>query len=157
MQNLLSPSSKDRGLPWGSIVAVTVLIAALLWGAKQPWFPVKLSFQIPELFKSAPEKEKKQEAGDSLSGYSAVYLDNGQEFYGKVEGKDGGYLVMTDAFYYQPWVRSLVPGNMRILKLGLEIHQPEDRVYISPSHVVMQERLKNDSKVVKAILKYKAE
>lgn len=158
MQNLLSQHSDGSGgFGWSRTLLLVAAVAALVFGSQQSWFPVKFSFKTPELLKMSTKQEDTSQDQVALSEYTAVYLDTDQVFYGKFKGESGDYVVLTDAFYYQPGVRSLIQGNIRIIKLGTEIHQPEDRVNITKSHITMRERLLNDSKVVKAILKYKAE
>jgi len=42
-----------------------------------------------------------------------------------------------------------------LLKLGNEVHGPEDQMEINREHVVFIEKLKTDGKVAKAIAAYK--
>lgn len=164
MQNLLMPRYR-------SISPVVLIVAVLsggviVWGAGQPWFPIKLSLNIPgqkaEFVspdkKSDDDSKKVDESIKNASGYIAVYLDSDQVFYGKPDKQEKQrYIVLSDAFYYQPGVRSPIPGNIRITKVGSELHKPIDAVHINRSHIVMVEQLTEESKVTQAILKYKAE
>lgn len=87
-------------------------------------------------------------------GYWAVYLDSGQVFYGRKDKSDKNYVVMSNVFYYHPAIKSTKSGNVRLVKVGTEIHQPQDFVYVNKVHIDRQEQLSNDSKVVKAIEQY---
>lgn len=92
---------------------------------------------------------------ENSSSFWAVYLDSGQIFYGKKDKQSQNYVTMSDVFYYQPGVRSPKPENIRIIKVGTEIHQPQDYIYINKQHIERQEQLTDDSIVVKAIEQYK--
>ena len=47
--------------------------------------------------------------------------------------------------------------ELSLVKLGNELHSPEDRMMINKDQVVFVEDLKNDSKVTDAITRYKQE
>lgn len=160
MQNLLA--SRQRSFSWLWGVVGLALGGALVWSASQPWFPIKLSLNIrlPKQYFISPQKDepsKKDKSTISSVGYTAVYLDTDQVFYGRLKQQSGQYLVLTDVFYYQPGIRAASPGSIRIIKLGTELHKPKDEVSINRSHIVTIEQLSEASKVTQAILKYKTE
>lgn len=126
----------------------------LIWGIKQPWSPLKIELNNQNtLVSPAGNKIEEKLAAVNGSDYWAVTLDNGQIFYGKLENGDP-YLVMTDVFYYRPGFQA-EKGKIRIVKVGTELHQPQEEVHINKSHVVAKEQLTLDSKVVNAIKNYK--
>lgn len=145
------------------------------WISQQSWSSVKLTLNVhlpkPSFISPISPKEKTDEGKKptmtptptptsepvTATGYSAVYLDTDQVFYGKLDRKSDRYLLLTDAFYYQPGLRSSAPGSIKILKVGTELHKPVDRVYINRLRVVMVEQLTEKSKIVDAIMRYKAE
>ncbi|HPF94969.1 MAG: hypothetical protein KC582_03050 [Candidatus Magasanikbacteria bacterium] len=97
--------------------------------------------------------------GDS---YQAVFLTNDQVYFGKLVSTRGSYK-LTDVYYLQ----SKQPvqaqgtevgseGDMALIKLGKELHGPEDWMLINREHVIFVEQLKSDSRVVQAIKKAKA-
>ncbi len=97
--------------------------------------------------------------------YQAVFLTNGQVYFGKVTKTDSSYVKLTDIYYLQvqqtvqPTDKSASSTNnqqVSLAKLGGELHGPEDVMYINRSQVLFWENLKNDGKVVKAIQDYKA-
>ena len=47
-------------------------------------------------------------------------------------------------------------SNISLVKLGNEIHGPEDAMYINKSSVMFWENLKSSGQVVKAIQQYQA-
>lgn len=95
--------------------------------------------------------------------YQAVFLTNGQVYFGKVSDINGGYVKLTDIYYLQvqqsvqPDSKSSSNNNSQVslAKLGSELHGPEDAMYISRQQVLFWENLKNDGKVVQAINSYK--
>lgn len=101
--------------------------------------------------------------------YQAVFLDNGQVYFGRLSGVNNEYLKLTDIFYLQV-EQQIQPdqekasGNtgdsadqtqIRLAKLGNELHGPEDTMYVLRSKVVFWENLKNDGDVVEAITTFK--
>lgn len=106
----------------------------------------------------------------SLSGYSedwqAVFLSNGQVYFGKVTAQNKVELVLKDIYYLQV-TRPLQQtaegeqqanpqGELSLVKLGNELHGPTDAMVINSDHVLFVEDLKDDSNVVQAIVNYKS-
>jgi|JI8StandDraft_1071087.scaffolds.fasta_scaffold11765_3 hypothetical protein len=96
------------------------------------------------------------------NSYQAVFLTNGQVYFGKLVSTRGSYK-LTDVYYLQSKqpVQSQgadagAEGDMALIKLGNELHGPEDWMLINRQHVVFVEQLKGDSRVVQAINKAKA-
>jgi hypothetical protein len=94
--------------------------------------------------------------------YQAVFLTNGQVYFGKVSNVNSSYVKLTDIFYLQVQ-QSVQPSSsdksnqsqVSLAKLGSELHGPEDSMFISRQQVLFWENLKNDGKVVQAINSYK--
>jgi hypothetical protein len=103
-------------------------------------------------------------AGVKGGQYQAVFLTNGQVYFGKVSDINGGYVKLSDIYYLQVQ-QSVQPtdkaktdnsgSQVSLAKLGSELHGPEDNMYISRQQVLFWENLKNDGKVVQAINSYK--
>jgi len=106
----------------------------------------------------------------SLSGYKedwqAVFLTNGQVYFGQVEKHNKVELVLNEIYYLQV-TRPLQQtqegeqqpnpqGELSLVKLGNELHGPTDAMTINRDHVLFVEDLKEDSNVVQAIANYKA-
>lgn len=97
------------------------------------------------------------EQGTIVSGeYQAVFLDNGQVYFGKLEKTRDTFYTLTDVFYLQSNVAVEQASNLSLTKLGSEAHGPEDRMQINADHILFIENMKNDSKVVQAIEDYKS-
>jgi len=93
--------------------------------------------------------------GQIASGeYQAVFLDNGQVYFGKLDQSDEDFFVLTNVFYLQSGVAVTETASLSLTKLGAEAHGPEDRMKINVDHILFIEDMKSDSKVVKAIQQY---
>jgi hypothetical protein len=95
--------------------------------------------------------------------FQAVFLTNGQVYFGKFTSINNQYVVLTDIYYLQ--VQQAVQPksgssssssnqSVSLAKLGGELHGPEDQMFINRDQVLFWENLKNSGKVVQAILKY---
>lgn len=97
--------------------------------------------------------------------YQAVFFTNGQVYFGKLQLVNSEYMKLTDIFYLQTQSTEATDtknpqqtssqGNPTLIKLGDELHGPEDAMIISKDQVLFYENLKNDGKVAKSIEKYK--
>lgn len=93
--------------------------------------------------------------------YQAVFLDNGQAYFGMMErGHARGFVRLTDVYYLDyrqdPQDAALQAADLQLLKLGGEVHGPEDAMEINRDHVLYVETLRGDSKIVQAIAEYAA-
>lgn len=120
-------------------LAVFLAIAATAWG----------SFQAKSLVNE--------------DQFQAVFLDNGQVYFGKLSDVNGEYVRLTNIFYLQV-EQQIQPDQddpntpddgaspqISLAKLGNELHGPEDVMYIQRSKVVFWENLKSEGQVVQAI------
>jgi hypothetical protein len=100
------------------------------------------------------------------SGYEAVFLTNGQVYFGKLVNPNADYLTLNDIYYLQVGPQqgsgtaaqstSTAQQQISLVKLGNELHGPVDQMHISRAQVLFYEDLKSDGQVVKAILQDKA-
>lgn len=99
--------------------------------------------------------------------WQAVFLDNGQVYFGKLSIDDDFYVLRS--IYYLQAEETTIPGvtgvagpadnqlqvpkkqNTRLIKFGNELHGPEDEMFIERTKVLFWENMKDDSNVVKAI------
>lgn len=95
--------------------------------------------------------------------YQALFLTNGQVYFGKLKTLNGGYMKLTDIYYLQakttassenPQETSDSTSDVQLIKLGNEIHGPSDEMIISKDQILFFENLKKDSKVAESISKY---
>jgi hypothetical protein len=141
---------KDKkGLPKLKLIAilvgVLVVLAAAFWWMNQQ---SNIAGQIDK------------------SKYQAVFFTNGQVYFGKLSRIDGDFYKLTDIFYIQEGQKaasdsdnpqatetSQQGANPQLIKLGNEIHGPEDAMIINRDQVLFFENLKTDGKVSDVILK----
>ncbi len=92
--------------------------------------------------------------------FQAVFLTNGQVYFGKLSGLGGSYATLSDVYYIQSGAQQGAAGaspapsaqpNLSLVQLGQEIHGPEKQMQIAASQIVFWEDLKDDGKVVQAI------
>lgn len=100
--------------------------------------------------------------------YQAVFFTNGQVYFGKLNSSNTDYMNLTDIYYLQnqsteqaaegqnPQETATEQNGVQLIKLGDEIHGPEDKMIISKDQVLFYENLKTDGKVAKSIEQYKA-
>lgn len=90
----------------------------------------------------------------------AVFLNNGQVYFGKIGDLNKDYLSMTDIYYLRV-NQQVQPGqqanqnDVSLAKLGCELHGPEDRMVVNRAQVVFWENLKTDGQVADAVKKFK--
>ena len=100
----------------------------------------------------------------SESPYQAVFLTNGQVYFGQASNLNANYVNLKDVYYLQvSQVLQPVQGktesqpqqSISLAKLGVsELHKPKDEMKINRAHVVFIEDLDDDSQVVQAIRAY---
>lgn len=100
----------------------------------------------------------KKGESENVSDYSAVFLDNGQVYFGKIKSCwRGKWLELSDVYYFQTKDAAAGQGqnlgnqDVALVKLGSELHGPTEAMKINRQHVLFTEDLTPDSKVVKAI------
>jgi len=89
--------------------------------------------------------------------YQAVFMDNGQTFFGKVENAGSAYPKISDVFYIQREVNRETGEVKNILvKRGSEWHAPEYMI-INAQHIVAIEPVAANSRVAQLIKEAKAQ
>lgn len=111
------------------------------------------------------------------SGYAAVFLDNGQVYFGRLSGFGGDRPVLRDVYYLR-LSQSLQDSalakdvdskanvaasknaaaaqpELTLIKLGNELHGPVDELQLNPNHTIFVEDLRKDGKITLAIDNYR--
>lgn len=97
------------------------------------------------------------------SKYQAVFLTNGQSYFGKLQPAGGSYMELTNIFYLQTKATDTTAAQqatpdttaqVQLVKLGDEIHGPSDQMIIDKSQILFFENLKSDGKVAQSIAAY---
>jgi hypothetical protein len=90
------------------------------------------------------------------TGRQAVFLTNGQVYFGHLTKTDSNFLTLEDVYYLQEQQGLLQSGQgsnnkVNVIKLGAELHAPEDKMSINREHVLFYETMKPDSRINQAI------
>lgn len=97
---------------------------------------------------------------DSLSSsinrseYQAVFLTNGQVFFGKLTVPGGNYYDLRHVYYLASGARSKTgQGSLTIQKLTNDIHGPEDLVVLNQRQVLYVENLRPNGRAAQILEK----
>ena len=87
--------------------------------------------------------------------WQVVFLNNGQVYFGHLKNLRRDYVSLENIYYLRA-AQSLQPSQqnsqqINLVKLGDEIHGPEDTLYISKNQISFWENLRKDSQVVRII------
>jgi hypothetical protein len=129
----------------GFLGAITILVVAVL-----------LSFAFA---KDISSKEKSYVNKDQ---FQAVFLNGGQVYFGKITDLNERYLSMGNIYYLrvnqqvQPDQQqtSAAANDISLVKLGCELHGPQDSMVINREQIIFWENLKTDGQVAKAVAEY---
>lgn len=101
---------------------------------------------------------KTGETGINTSRYQAVFLVNGQIYFGKLQDFNDASFKLTDIYYPQAQTAGegekttdQTQSDIQLIKLGDEVHGPESEMFISKDQILYYENLKADSKVAELI------
>lgn len=97
-------------------------------------------------------------------GWQAVFLTNNQVYFGKLL-ETGERYILSNIYYLQvDQPLQLAQDNLsqqienqpdiRLIKLGNELHGPKDIMYIERANVLFWENIKEDSQIVETIKNY---
>jgi hypothetical protein len=125
----------------GTAIIIAIVILGVLWFL---WWLLEPMGFLPRLG----------------SQYQAVFLSNGQVYFGKLYRERSQYPILREVYYLQV-MQQLQPGtenptaNINLVKLGAELHGPTDEMRINRDHILFIEDLKDDSQVVQGIKRFK--
>jgi hypothetical protein len=94
------------------------------------------------------------------SKFQAVFLNGGQVYFGKISDLNKQYLKVSNIYYLrvnqqvQPDANSNAQNDISLVKLGCELHGPQDDMVINREQVIFWENLKDDGQVAKAVAEY---
>ncbi len=144
---------KKRGS--GGKIAIFLFLIILVAGGYFFW---------KKFFSGSPEALLSDLSGEGASEvntkaftgeYSAVFIDNGQVYFGKLTDQDGDMYGLENVFYLDTNQKAADGSpSTALAKLGNEVHGPTDHMQINRSHILFIEQMKPDSKVMTAISDY---
>ena len=128
------------GGPGGRVrrIAVLILVIGALFLFVRWW-----DFAVPTL---------------NSARYQAVFLSNGQTYFGRFTDRLGPYVKVEDAFYIQqsqPGDEDKPPES-KLIRRGNELHQPAPAVLIPKSAILFVEDLRPDSAIAQFMIKENA-
>lgn len=84
--------------------------------------------------------------------WQAVFLENNQVYFGKLTDDGRTYVTLTDVYYLRTaGDLSGESGKINLIKLGGELHGPEDTLHIPKDKILYWEDLQSSSQVVQTI------
>jgi len=94
--------------------------------------------------------------------WNAVFLSDGQVYFGHLKNENKEFVRLTDVYYLKSGsnLQQDVAGsketssqNLNLVKLGGEVHGPENSMFIARDKILFIENLKDTSTIIQAISK----
>jgi hypothetical protein len=87
--------------------------------------------------------------------YQAVFLANGQTYFGRYYDRLGPYVKVENVFYIQqtPTGDRDAPPESKLVRRGSELHEPTSAMFIAKSAIVFVEDLQEGSSVAQFMRK----
>ena len=136
-----SRQKSNKGLIWTIVIIVAVLVLAAIG-----WF--------------AFTSNKGSATGIDSSKYQAVFMSNGQIYFGKLSDFNEASFKITKIYYPQAQTTEEdttknattdAQSNIQLFRVTDGVHGPEDQMIITKSQILYYENLESDSKVTKLI------
>lgn len=96
--------------------------------------------------------------------YQALFLTNGEVYFGTLHDVGFGHMVLSDVYYIQAQTTTnigttgevqnatgVTQGQAKLLKLGSEVHGPDGKMIVRKDQILYFENLKADSQVTTLI------
>jgi hypothetical protein len=110
-------------------VAIAIVVFALAFAGTQWW-----DFTLPAVGRAQ---------------YQAVFLANGQTYFGRYYDRIGAYAKIEDVYYLQQTASAdgTQTGDTKIVRRGGELHAPEARMYVPRTAILFVEDLTDASPI----------
>lgn len=145
-----SSGKADKGMPkWLNILWIVLLFSATI---------LAVALVVLMYFGGNKESDYVDE-----KKVQAVFLTNGQVYFGTISQVNGSYLDLQNIYYLnvsqqvqpnQDQQQQQAANNVSLVKLGCELHGPIDQMIINRDQVSFWENLKDDGQVAKAIAEW---
>lgn len=87
--------------------------------------------------------------------YQAVYMTNGQAYFGKLQNNSGEYLVIESPYTVQnvqaDTTKKDADAQTTLLKVKDQVYGPDDSIALRSENILFWQNLRTDSKVQQAI------
>lgn len=141
-------AAKLSGMRW---VSVSLLFSASI-----------LVLALLALLIFGPDKQQTQAKHVDTKQMQAVFLNGGQVYFGNIRTLNNQYLRLSNIYYLRVNQQVQPDGSaaansgqdISLVKLGCELHGPQDQMVINQSQVIFWENLKADGQVAKAVADY---
>ncbi len=138
-----TPDKKsNKGLLWTIVIILAVLVLGVIGWAI--W-----------------SNSKNASTGIDSSKYQAVFMSNGQIYFGKLSDFNDASFKITSIYYPQAQTTDETDtkktdvqssqSNIQLFRVTDGVHGPEDQMIITKSQILYYENLKSDSKVTQLI------
>lgn len=86
---------------------------------------------------------------------TAVFTTNGQVYFGFLSDMDKNYVRLYDIYYLKTSeLQSNPDKKILLVKMGNELHKPENTMYINRDQILFWQTIQEDSKINDAISKF---
>lgn len=150
----------------GGVVALLLVVGFAAWGIQQSSKVSATNKRVDSLVSVNKnlivelDKRKTTTGEENIdkNAFQAVFLTNNQVYFGKITEITETQVTLTNIYYLKQGndgsdVNS-PNGDVSLVKLGNELHGPQDTMFIERREVNFWENLKADGKVSKAIVTY---
>jgi hypothetical protein len=117
------PRRAVRGTVWAIVFVIGLVI---------------LAFLVLQIVRSIAPADPLA-AGINSNEYQAVFLTNGQVYFGKMTAPGGGFYYIRNVYYLTSPPGS--KGNQTLAKLTNDVHGPEDLVIVNRNQIIYVENL----------------
>lgn len=135
--------SSDKG-KWGRVGVVAAVVALVI-------------LLIGIILVISTGNVKSQDKYISSSKLQAVFLNTGQVYFGNIKSLNSKYFVLTNVYYLQTSGNGSSTAtansntNVALVKLGCELHRPDDQMVINSDQVTFWENLGAGGQVAQAV------
>lgn len=129
------------------------------WGAVGLLFAIVI-LVVAVIISIALTDNKGQSQYVDKNNMQAVFLNGGQVYFGNIQSVNNDYMTVGNIYYLrvnqqvQPDGSTSGNGDVSLVKLGCELHGPQDQMVINNDQIVFWENLKSDGQVAKAVAEY---
>jgi len=140
-----APSKKTKRLSWFQLFNGVILVGVAVLVAGIAIVLARSNVKTPTAESTFVQSSK----------YQAVFMNNGQVYFGKVVSLNSDYLRMKEVYYLTQSSDSN-SSDYTLVKLGCQqIHDPYDEMVMNRTQVTFWENLNDDGRVVDSIKKFK--